>query len=96
MSCGTCPHRCLIGLGHDRTFVLIHRTLLSHEANRLPFQSRLKRRYKLESRFPGDTAQAAPKAGKRPKDQIVQMRRGHINYAAALGGVEKHGNHRVQ
>jgi hypothetical protein len=57
MSRGTCAHGCLTGLGHDRTFVIVHRTLLSHEPNRLtkrigfPFQSRLKRRYKLESYF---------------------------------------------
>jgi hypothetical protein len=36
MSRGTCPDGCHIGLGHDRTFVLIHRTLLTHAANWLP------------------------------------------------------------
>jgi hypothetical protein len=81
---GTCPHRCLIGLGHDRTFVLIHRTLLSHEANRLPFQSRPKTPLQAGIPVSGRYRASRAQGEKRPKDQIVPMRRRHINYAAAL------------
>ena len=97
MSRGTCPHGCLIGLGHNRTFVLIHRTLLSHEPNRLtkrigfPFQSRLKHRYLL----PRDIAQTAPTVTKRPNDQTVPRRGGIIRVGGSTEVAVKEKKDRV-
>src|SRR3984957_11963713 len=52
MSRGTRPHGRLVGLGHDRTFVLIHRTLLLTKRIGFRLKGGLKSRYKREIRSP--------------------------------------------